>query len=146
MGCVSRLYVRELREVCGVEVQPPRQPLHQLRALVGAEGPGRGGETGRSHVFVVELQMRSVQPFTHQKPVFQEDAGTVRTHKWVIALRRRLCLPCMYTHTHARKHKLTRGAVPREKGSAASSGLVNHLLFFPAMRQTIRCKWNLHEV
>lgn len=42
-----RLYVRELREVRGVEVQAPRQPLHQLRALVGGEGPGGGGARKR---------------------------------------------------------------------------------------------------
>lgn len=39
-------YVRELGEVCGVEVQPPRQPLHQLRALASAEGPGGEKQAG----------------------------------------------------------------------------------------------------
>lgn len=46
VGCVSRLYVRELREVSGVEVQPLRQPLHQLRALVVGEGPGGEKQAG----------------------------------------------------------------------------------------------------
>lgn len=43
-GCLC-LYIRELGEVCGVEVQPLRQPLHQVRSLV--IGEGAGGETHR---------------------------------------------------------------------------------------------------
>lgn len=43
--CGLRLYIRELGEVCGVEVQPLHQALHQVRALVSGEGAG--GETHR---------------------------------------------------------------------------------------------------
>lgn len=33
-------YIRELGEVCCMEVQPLRQPFHQVRALVSREGAG----------------------------------------------------------------------------------------------------------
>lgn len=37
---VCILYIRELGEVCSVEVQPLRQSFHQVRALVSGEGAG----------------------------------------------------------------------------------------------------------
>lgn len=40
MWDVVRLYIRELSEVSCVDVQPLRQPLHQVRALVIGEGAG----------------------------------------------------------------------------------------------------------
>lgn len=43
MWDVVRLYIRELSEVSRVDVQPLRQPLHQVRALVIGEGAGWGG-------------------------------------------------------------------------------------------------------
>lgn len=120
-GAWVGLYVRELREVRGVEVQAPRQPLHQLRALVGGEGPGGGREKEGG------VQMRMVQAFTRQNPVFQEGAGTVRNPQMGhCAQARAVFVLHVCTHTNARAS----GAVPGEKGSAASSGLVNHLLFF----------------
>lgn len=121
-----RLYVRELREVGGVEIQRLRQPLHQLGGLGGGEGPG-GRETGGSH---------GSKPIKTQ--FFRKMLAQFETHKWVIALRPRLCLPCTHVHTNARAGRKGRtqtqtnahGAAPRETGSAASSGLLNHLRFF----------------
>lgn len=66
--------------------------------------------------------MRMVQAFTRQNPVFQEGAGTVRNPQMGhSAQARAVFVQHVCTHTNA---------VPGEKGSAASSGLVNHLLFF----------------
>lgn len=38
-------YVRELSEVGGVDVEPVRQPLHQVQALVAGEGAASGRDT-----------------------------------------------------------------------------------------------------
>lgn len=52
MWDVVRLYIRELSEVSCVDVQPLRQPLHQVRALVIGERAGGGGhaQTGGRQV------------------------------------------------------------------------------------------------
>lgn len=71
--------------------------------------------------------MRMVQAFTRHNPVFQEGAGTVRNPQMGhCAHARAVFVQHVCTHTNARAS----GAVPGETGSAASSGLVNHLLFF----------------
>lgn len=88
-----------------MEVEPPRQPLHQLRALPAAEGPG-----GQKQAGVMWLARRETG---RRSPI-----------------ERRGLDPQMGLS------KVTGGAVPRDKGSAASSGLVNHLLFFFSSHET----------
>lgn len=135
------LYVRELSEICGVEIQPLRQSLHQVQALVSGEGAG--GETHRQqsitfggpypykiHAAIQPLKCYFFREILQQ---FIPTNGSLHTSKSYGCLNE--CTAHMYTtkdrHTgkHKRKHTHTQSAMPREKGSAASSGLVNHMLF-----------------
>lgn len=52
VGCACAPYVRELSEVGGVDVEPVRQPLHQVQALVAGEGAGSGRDTTQKQVGV----------------------------------------------------------------------------------------------
>lgn len=140
MGCM-RLYIRELGEVCCVEVQPLRQPLHQVRALVSGEGAG--GETHRQLGVTFEgpCPYRDTRSYSAVKmlffreilPQFIPTNGSLHTSKSYGCLNGWTAHMCTLTERHTRhaqtRQTNTQRAMPREKGSAASSGLVNHLLF-----------------
>lgn len=53
-----------------------------------------------------------------------------------------------HTHTHGVRTNTNKHTKSRAKGKGISClfRLGKSPAFFPAMRQTIRCKWNLHEV
>lgn len=127
-----RLYVRELREVSGVEVQPLRQPLHQLGGLGGGEGPGGEKQAG---VMDPNENAAAIHPL---KPSFSGRCWHSSENPQMGHCARAQAVFVLHTRTHkhgaeggrAQTHTNGHGAVPRETGSAASSGLLNHLPFF----------------
>lgn len=160
MWDVVRLYIRELSEVSCVDVQPLRQPLHQVRALVIGEGAG-GGETrtdrwaSTSRCLTRHEMHAAIQPLKCNFFLYV-DSATIHTHKWVTAHKQQLWLPkwmcCTDAHTPGQTHKAhtNKHTKADAKGEGISClfrlGKSPTFFFFPAMRQTIRCKWNLHEV
>lgn len=114
------LYVRELGEVCGVEVQPLRQSLHQVQALVSGEGAGEETHRQLGVTFGGPFPCRihvAVQPlkcyfFREILPQFISTNGSLHTSKSYGCLNG--CTAHMYTpedrHTGMHKHKQTHKA------------------------------------
>lgn len=127
-----RLYIRELGEVSDVEVQPLRQPLHQVRALVTGEGAGeRGGRNTQRQLGVITCTgpypyetHAAIQPlkcffffsfsFREILPQFIPTNGSLHTSKSYGCLNgcsaHTYTLADRHTHTHTRrahKHKQT---------------------------------------
>lgn len=147
MWDVVRLYIRELSEVSCVDVQPLRQPLHQVRALVIGEGAGGGTHRQVGVKFAVPYLTRDACSYSSVKmlffffreivPQFIPTNGLLHTSSSYGCLNG--CAAQMHTHpdrhtTHTQTN--TQRPMPREKGSAASSGLVNHPLFFVSSNET----------
>lgn len=113
------MYIRELGEVCGVDVQPLRQPLHQVRALVSGEGAG--GETQRQlgvtfggpYPYKIHAAIQPLKCyfffFREILPQFIPTNGSLHTSKSYGCLNG--CSAHMYTlvdgHTGTHKHKQT---------------------------------------
>lgn len=66
------VYIRELSEVCCVEVQLLRQPLHQVRALVSSEGAGGETETAGRHIRS-PISIRETCSYSSVKMLFFRD-------------------------------------------------------------------------
>lgn len=117
-------YVRELSEVGGVEVEPLRQPLHQVQALVVGEGTV---EWARHNTEQVGVRL------THTRPLKRLSFLVFLICVFSLFLGGTAALPAATDgvsgcNKHTQKVPSSRGA---EKGSAASLGLTKSPFFPP---------------
>lgn len=123
-GCFC-LHIRELDEICSMEVQPLRQPLHEVIALVSGEGAE--GETHRQlgitfgglypYKIHAAIQVLKCYFFREILPQFIPTNGSLHTSKSFGCLNG--CTAHMCTtadaHTGTCKHKKTHKALCQGK-------------------------------
>lgn len=131
------------------------EPWSVVRELGGRHTHTQSWPSGSG----VHALTRYVQLLSHlnaSSSFLERNTGTIHTRKWVITHKQKLRLSewmyCTHVHTRRQTHKARTNQNKHTKSHAKGEGisclfrLGKSPVFFPAMRQTIRCKWNLHEV